>query len=170
MADAIVLFKAVSGHDTSIIKQLKLIPETKNAFGTLGKYDVIARFSSNVERLDDILLRDVKQINNLVGILTLRLAGKESLLGKKLSLEENEILDKYAVQAYVTIRTKNRKNEDMLRTLGEIPEIVEGDLVTGLFDIIVRIVAPTYNDLSDVVTNKIRRFEDIYSTITLPTV
>jgi DNA-binding Lrp family transcriptional regulator len=37
----------------------------------------------------------------------------------------------------------------------------------GSFEILCTIVAPTYNEISDVVTNKIRKIPNIKSTITL---
>ena len=154
MTEAIVLITAESGYDASIVNQLEAFPETKHAFGTLGKYDVIARFASTDEKKLEHILKDVRNIDHIIGVLTLHMRGKESLLGKKLSSEENEILDKFAVQAYVTIRTKNRTNDETLKNLGKIPEVIEGDLVIGQFDIIVRIVAPTYNELSEIVTKK----------------
>ena len=53
------------------------------------------------------------------------------------------------------------------RDAKEIPEVVGIDMLIGSFEIICTIVAPTYNDISNIVTKKIRKIENIKSTITL---
>lgn len=55
----------------------------------------------------------------------------------------------------------------MLNKLKEIPEVVEADILIGSFEILCTIVAPTYNEISDVVSNKFRKIKNIKSTITL---
>ena len=55
----------------------------------------------------------------------------------------------------------------MLRDLSNIPEVIEGDIVIGPYDLMCKIAAPTYNDISDIVTKKIRRMENVKTTTTL---
>jgi hypothetical protein len=45
--------------------------------------------------------------------------------------------------------------------------VVEGDLVVGYYEVICKVASPTYNDIGDIVTKKIRRLADISSTVTL---
>jgi len=45
--------------------------------------------------------------------------------------------------------------------------VVEGDIVLGSFDILCKVSAPANNDISDVVTKKIRKIQNMKSTVTL---
>lgn len=53
----------------------------------------------------------------------------------------------------------------MLR-LEEIPEVIDADRAIENYEIICRIAAPTYNDISDIISKKIRKIPRIKSTIT----
>lgn len=53
----------------------------------------------------------------------------------------------------------------MLR-LEEIPEVIDADRTIENYEIICRIAAPTYNDISDIISKKIRKIPRIKSTIT----
>jgi len=70
-------------------------------------------------------------------------------------------------QAYVVMNCKKGEEENILSEMSKIPDIVEGDLLLGSYEIICKIVAPTYNDISDVVTKKLRKLKNVRSTITL---
>ncbi len=48
--------------------------------------------------------------------------------------------------------------------LMDIPEILESDAVLGPSDIMCRIVAPTCNDITEVITKKIRKIDNIINT------
>jgi DNA-binding Lrp family transcriptional regulator len=54
-----------------------------------------------------------------------------------------------------------------LQELEKIPEIVEADNLIGSFEIICKLAAPTYNEISDIISKKIRKLPNIKSTITL---
>ncbi len=54
-----------------------------------------------------------------------------------------------------------------MKNLEEIPEIVEANVLIGNYEIICKIVAPTYNDISEIVTKKIRKIPRIKSTKTI---
>lgn len=56
----------------------------------------------------------------------------------------------------------------VLKLLKEIQEVKEAHLVYGLWDIVVRIEAPTRNDLNTTIT-KIRKVVDIRATLTMIT-
>ena len=45
--------------------------------------------------------------------------------------------------------------------------MIEDDDIIGSFEIICKLVAPTYNDISDIISKKIRNIINIKSTITL---
>ncbi len=92
---------------------------------------------------------------------------KENLFGKKLADVEKQVLERHMAQAYVLIDCKKMADYEVLRNLSLIPEVIEGDVVMGSYKILCRIVAPTYNNISDVVTKKLRKLEGIKATITL---
>ena len=59
-------------------------------------------------------------------------------------------------------------NEDkILKGLKAIPEVREAHVVYGVYDIILRVEAETMNELKDVISWKIRRFDGVRSTITM---
>jgi len=89
------------------------------------------------------------------------------LFGKGLSPDEKDALDRHSSQAYIAIHCNKTHENEVLLDLGEIPEVVEGDIVLGSFDIMCKVSAPTYNDISDVVIKKIRKIQNMKSTVTL---
>jgi DNA-binding Lrp family transcriptional regulator len=54
-----------------------------------------------------------------------------------------------------------------MKSLNEIPEVIEADILVGNFEIICKIAAPTYMDISEIISKKIRRINGIKSTITI---
>jgi len=62
---------------------------------------------------------------------------------KGLSHDEKEALDRHSSQAYIAIDCKRTNENQVLLDLGEIPEVVEGDIILGSFDIMCKVSAPT---------------------------
>ena len=167
MSKAYVFISCETGSERSVISNLKLIETVNEVFGTFGSYDIIAKMESNTEeKLRQAITKKVRMVPKIRATLTL-MAHENGLFGKKLSSDEKETLDRYASQAYVVIHCKKIQEIEVLRDLSDIPEIIEGDIVSGPFDIMCKVVAPTYNDISDVVTKKIRKIQDVRTTITL---
>ncbi len=167
MPKAYVLISCETGSERSIISNLKLIETVNEVFGTYGSYDVIAKMESDAEeKLRQAITKKVRMVPKIRATLTL-MAHEKGLFGKKLSSDEKETLDRNSSQAYVAIHCKKIQEIEVLRELSDIPEIVEGDIVSGPFDIMCKVVAPTYNDISNVVTKKIRKIQDVKTTITL---
>jgi DNA-binding Lrp family transcriptional regulator len=54
-----------------------------------------------------------------------------------------------------------------MQNLEEISEVVEVDMLIGNYEMICKIAAPTYNDISEIITKKIRKISGIKSTITI---
>jgi DNA-binding Lrp family transcriptional regulator len=55
----------------------------------------------------------------------------------------------------------------VLKNLEEITEVVEADVLVGNYEIICKIAAPTYNEISEIISKKIRKIPGIKSTITI---
>ena len=168
MSKAYVLISCETGSERSIISNLKLIETVNEVFGTFGTYDVIAKMESDSEdKLKESVTKKIRRIPKIRATLTLMADEKNILFGKNLSPDEKETLDRYTSQAYIAINCKKTLESEVLRDLSDIPEVIEGDIVLGSFDIMCKVSAPTYNDISDVVTKKIRKIKDVRTTITL---
>ncbi len=168
MPKAYILLSCESGSDNYIVSNLKTIETVRESYGTFGTYDVIAKMESDSEdKLKEIITKKIRRMPKIRATLTLMAYEKNILFGKGLSPDEKEVLDSHSSQAYIAIHCQRSHENEVLLDLGEIPEVVEGDIVLGSFDILCKVSAPTYNDISDVVTKKIRKIENIKSTTTL---
>ena len=168
MATAYIMIKCEIGSEHSIINNLKTIDGVKEVHGTFGAFDIIIKVESNTEdNLIEIISKRIRMVPKIRATITLMTHEKNSLFAKKLSSDEKETLNRYASQAYIAIHCKKTQESEVLRDLSDIPEVIEGYIVLGSYDLICKVVAPTYNDISDVVTKKIRKTKDIRTTITL---
>jgi len=70
-------------------------------------------------------------------------------------------------QAFITIHCSKSDESRVMKNLEEIPEVIEVDVLVGNYEVICRIAAPTYNNISEIVSKKIRRIPGIKSTITI---
>ena len=69
--------------------------------------------------------------------------------------------------AFVLINTEMASETDVNRELREIEEVKEVYTVYGVYDLVVRVEAETMQKLKDVVSSKIRRLENVRSTLTM---
>ncbi len=166
MAKAYVLISCESGMDVSVISNLKGINIVKEAHGTFGSYDVLAKLESDSDFELNHALKKIRQIKKIRATLTLQTDGKDHF-GKTLDRSEKDVLETYMATAYVLISCWIDEQLTILQCLSKIPEVIEGDIVMGSYEIICKVVAPTYNDISDIITRKIRTLKNIKSTITL---
>ncbi len=70
-------------------------------------------------------------------------------------------------KAYVLINCDLGKEENILETLRSIKSVKEAHGTFGAYDIIVEVSAKNAEDLREDITWKIRRLQDIRSTLTL---
>ncbi len=168
MKKAYVLISCNSGSDDYVISNLKSIDTVKEVHGCFGAYDVIAKMESNTEdELKKSITQRIRKVPKILATLTLMADNTNDFFGKNLSSDEKEVLDRHASQAYIAIHCKRTKEDQVLRDLSNIPEVIEGDIVIGSYDLMCKVAAPTYNDISDIVTKKIRRMENVRTTTTL---
>ena len=71
------------------------------------------------------------------------------------------------VRAYVLINVKGGTEYELFEKLLDLPDLEEISLVWGLFDLILKISAESANALDKLVTDKIRQFDSISSTMTM---
>ena len=163
-----MLISCNSGSDDNVISNLKSIDTVKEVHGCFGAYDVIAKMESDSEdKLKKSITQRIRKVPKILATLTLMVDNKNDFFGKTLSSDEKEVLDRHAAQANIVIHCKSTKEDQVLRDLSNIPGVIEGDIVIGAYDLICKVVAPTYNDISNIVTKKIRRMENVKSTTTL---
>lgn len=157
-----------SGSDDYVISNLKSIETVKEVHGCFGAYDVIVRMESNSEdALKKSITQRIRKVPKIQATITLMADNKNDFFGKTLSSDEKEVLDRHASQAYIAIHCNRAKEDQVLRDLSNIPSVIEGDIVIGSYDIICKVAAPTYNDISDIITKKIRKIENVKTTTTM---
>lgn len=154
------------GSDDYVVSQLKSIPAVKAVHGIFGSYDVIAKLEEDTEeRLNNVITKQIRKLEKVRSTLSLYAVGATDLfLVKPKQEEENR---KKFVQAYIVIHCEDADEYNILRNLSQIPEVVDGDVVVGLYEVICKVAAQTYNDIEEVISKKIRKMKHIKSTMTL---
>lgn len=166
MTKAYVLISNESGFDDYIIENLNKIFSVKEAHGTFGAYDIVAKLQAeNLPKLENDISNKIRRISKINSTLTLLV--NETKAVSKIGEIEKEILKKYVVQAFVIIHCNSSSEIMILNKLKEISHILEADILIGSFEILCSIVAPTYNEISEIVRTQIRKIPKIKSTITL---
>ncbi len=166
MAKAYVLIVNESGTEDSVISNLKNISTITNAFGTFGVYDILAKLeSSDEQNIQHDISNRIRKISNIRSTLTLLVDKKPGIL--KINKNEQGVLDAHMAQAFITIRCAKSDEPDIMKSLENIPEVIEADMLVGNFEIICKTAAPTYNDISEIISKKIRKIPGIKSTITI---
>ncbi len=76
MERAYVLINCDTGSEESIINQLKDLDSVKEAYGTLGVYDIIAKVESEKpEKIREAIIGDIRKLDHVKSTLTLLGAG-----------------------------------------------------------------------------------------------
>ncbi|MBC8516662.1 MAG: Lrp/AsnC ligand binding domain-containing protein [Nitrosopumilus sp.] len=165
MTKAYILIVNESGKEDSIISNLKNIPSITNAFGAFGTYDIIIKLESNSEQtLHHDISYGIRKIPNIRDTLTLLVQKSATLKINKL---ERDVLDTYMAQAFVTIHCLKSQEDSVIQNLNTIPEVIEIDMLIGSYELICKIAAPTYNHISEIISQKIRKIPGIKSTNTI---
>jgi len=164
---AYILASCDTGSDEYVVNRLKDIDGVKEAHGTFGTYDVIAKIESeNDEGLRDAISKKIRKISKIRSTLTLTV-NPTIQFGKNLSPTEKEVLSKFMAHAYVLIHCSKNDEENILRQLNDIPEVIEADCVFSQYEIICKVSVPVLTDITEIITKKIRKIENIKSTVTL---
>ena len=69
--------------------------------------------------------------------------------------------------AYVLINCDLGSEDDIIKELKKLPEVVEVSGVFGVYDIIIRIRSDSMDKLREVVTWNVRRIDKVRSTLTM---
>jgi DNA-binding Lrp family transcriptional regulator len=71
--------------------------------------------------------------------------------------------------AFVMINTEFNAKSEILKSIKEIPQVKEAYLVYGVYDIIAQIETENLQEIKDVISMKIRRIDNVRSTLTMIT-
>ncbi len=166
MVKAYVLIVNESGTEDSVISNLNNIPTITDAFGTFGTYDILTKLvSSDEQDIQHDISNGIRKISNIRSTLTLLVDKKLGI--SKINEIEQKVLDSHMAQAFITIHCSKSDEYRVMKNMEGIPEVVEADVLVGSYEIMCRIAAPTYNDISEIVSKKIRKIPGIKSTITI---
>jgi len=166
MAKAYVLILNESGTEDSVISNLNHIPSITNVFGTFGSYDILTKLeSSDEQKIQHDISKGIRKISNIRSTLTLLVDKKPGI--SKINEVEQKVLDAHMAQAFITIHCSKSDESRVLKNLEEITEVIEADVLVGNYEIICKIAAPTYNEISEIISKKIRKIPGIKSTITI---
>ncbi len=75
-----------------------------------------------------------------------------------------------AVAAYILIQTEVGKAASVAHEVRQIPGVVAADDVTGPYDVVVRVSAPSMDDLGRLVVSRVQMLDGITKTTTIPVV
>ena len=73
------------------------------------------------------------------------------------------------LKAYVLMNTELGQEADVVRALGEVEGIKGAHALYGIYDVIAEVEAETMERIKEIVFTKIRRLENVRTTITLIT-
>ncbi len=165
MAKAFVLIVNESGKEDSIISHLRNISSVSNAYGTFGTFDLVVKLESpDYQSIQNDISNGIRQTRFVRSTSTLLVEERDGF--SKVQEPEQKILDKHMAQAYITIHCPKSQEENIMNSLKSIAPVIEAYTLIGNYEIICKVVAPTYNDISDIISNKIRKISGIQSTIT----
>jgi len=71
------------------------------------------------------------------------------------------------VEAYVLVNSENGSENTILEDLRAIPEVLEAQLINGVYDLIVKIKADDMQGLKKIITRKLSKNGLIRSTLNL---
>ncbi|HXW02071.1 MAG TPA: Lrp/AsnC ligand binding domain-containing protein [Candidatus Nitrosotenuis sp.] len=165
MAKAYVLLKCQSGSEDYVMSSLKSLDSVRHVVGVMGTYDILANLVTNSEeKLRDVVTKQIRKIPKVSGTYTL-IADNTKSFDK--AVEGKEFLDRYLSEAYALIDCEKNKESEVIDTLKKIPEVLNADVLLSSHQVMCNVVAPTFKDISDTVTKKIRTIPHISGTTTL---
>lgn len=71
------------------------------------------------------------------------------------------------MMAYVLINTEIGSENDVLREVKKINNVKESHVVYGVYDVVAKIESESMKKLKEIVTWKIRRLDNVRSTLTM---
>ena len=167
MTKAYVLINCDLGSEKGVISSLKNIENVTEVHGTLGLYDIIAKIESDSEeKIQKTITNVIRKMPKIHSTITLTRSEHSEIFRTSEKLI-GSMLGKNNVQAYVVIHGDKGEEFNILKNLGQIPEVKESDVVFGYYDVICKIETSQYKTLENIITKAIRKLPHIKSTMTL---
>ncbi|PJC49811.1 MAG: transcriptional regulator [Nitrosopumilales archaeon CG_4_9_14_0_2_um_filter_34_16] len=167
MAKAYVLMNCDLGSEIDVISSLKKIDGIKEAHGTLGLYDIVAKIElESEEKVMKMVTGVIRKMPKIHSTLTLTRSESQELFLPSENLV-GMILGQNIAQAYVVIHCKKGEEYPTLKNLSHIPEVKEADVVFGFYDVICKIQASDNKTLENIITKAVRALPHIESSMTL---
>ncbi len=171
LAKGYVFVQSKTGKEKELLEELLKLPEILEAHLIPGRYDILAVAeveASPVEpqaKVMDLVVDKLTKIRNVADTNTVIPSMSES---KSVYLEHPE----RSARAFVFIRTKAGKEQDVMKELLRVDEVEVTHLVLGRSDVlaVVRVemgVAPPLPErIARIVTEKIAKLSDVLDTET----
>jgi DNA-binding Lrp family transcriptional regulator len=70
-------------------------------------------------------------------------------------------------KAYVLINTEMGKEDEVLKALKQMPNVVEAYIIYGVYDVIAKVEADSLEKVKDVISSRVRRLEHVRSTLSM---
>jgi DNA-binding Lrp family transcriptional regulator len=168
MAKAFVFIVCEPGSDDYVVSKLLSIETVTSAHEVFGSYDVIAHLNSDsLENLENVITKKIRRLDKILKTITLQTEKRAEVLDEVFLKKQKDIQSKDTVESFIIVSCKNMNECNTLVNLSKIEEVTDCDIVLGHDVIMCKVSAPTYNDVEDVVTKKIRKLQGITSTMTL---
>ena len=168
MSKAFILIICESGSDDYIVRELRSIDSVTYVHSVFGPYDVISQIrSASQESLESIITKKIRKLGKILKTITLLTEERTEVLDEIFIKKQENLKGQDVVDAFIMVSCKNMDEYNTLHDLSKIPEVTDGDIILGHDVITCKVSAPTYNDIEDVVTKKIRKLQGINSTMTL---
>jgi DNA-binding Lrp family transcriptional regulator len=165
LTKAYVLLKCKNGAEEYVLSNLRAMDSVVRARGVLGVYDIVAIVhAESVNTLKDIVTKKIRKIPKITGTYTL-ITDDKSHLEKQ--IPGKEVLETYLSEAHILIDCETGRENAVLSSLREIPEVVSADVLMQSHQIMCSIMAPTYDMITLIVIKKIRKIPYITRTTTL---
>ncbi len=164
MKKAYVLMNCNLGHEKDVISSLYQIGSVKEVHGLFGLYDVIAKLESEEKSIQKDLSEKIRKIPSITTTMTLMSTGDENIFEK---INESHPVGLQMSQAYIVMYCEQGEEFSVLRSLAHIPEVIESDVLYGFYDVICKISASDYKELSKIITKKFRQLKNVRTTMTL---
>ena len=141
------------GYEKDVISSLFQVGSVKEVHGLFGLYDVIAKLESDEKSIQKDLSEKIRKIPFITTTMTLMSTGDENIFEK---ITEIQPIGPQMSQAYIVIYCNQGEEFSVLRSLVHIPEVIEADVLYGFYDVICKIAASDYKELSKIITKKFR--------------
>jgi len=168
MSKAYVLINGKSGLEKELISKLKTIENVREAHGTLGTFDFIAKVEADSEeQVNQTILEKIRRMDNVSSTITLMTVEDTDFFVVDPNKLMTSILGNASAQAYVVFHTDLGKEILVAQNFNKIPEVKEADVVLGYYDVIGKIETSSHKELEKIVTRDIRKIENVQSSMTL---